>query len=581
MSQDFIHIKMFEFIFWSKTKNFYKIADVGKVLLSHPSGLKRQDSLYIYENLYRIFNRNNQHASLLAIIPDYNRIKASSGLICEREIFENYAMAYFNHGNYQLARAFYDKQLRWYKEHDYYHTYQEIGIYNNYGFSYFKEQNLDSAKFYYQLALKSLHKADLDTLNHKKNLIVIYNNIGDVFLKEENYVEAKKYYQMQISNRVGNDCTNGIWQAYYGLAKIAVIEKDKANLDKAFHSLKDLSQRCVYLKKTPAFKNKLLELEINYHKNRKNYKAAINVSQKLHDLTKENTTISKRFDWINGSFSMVSRYKEALIDLDKAKLKLIRKKAIRKQHVMRSTIILGIVLSFILIWVYLQYKNKQQSFKAINEKNEQIVKGIKENELLLRELHHRVKNNFQIISGILELQASATKKVKLQELIMEDQHRVFSLSLLHQNIFGDEFLKEIDAEAYVYTLFEKFKKDFKLDNYRLEVEGINVFKFDLSVINPIALILAEWFLLFAKCKEMFPYTLLFKISGDNSNLKSFVLQMEVENSLDLKYNADFEKHKSEANQLINELYTHLDPRISVTDTSFTNYEIQILKYETE
>ena len=85
---------------------------------------------------------------------------------------------------------------------------------------------------------------------------------------------------------------------------------------------------------------------------------------------------------------------------------------------------------------------------------EQIRSSLKEKEVLLQEIHHRVKNNLQIISGLLTLQADQSAGKSLEEIFRESQDRIRSIALIHEKLYRSLNLAEIAFDEYLRTLIE-------------------------------------------------------------------------------------------------------------------------------
>jgi PAS domain S-box-containing protein len=84
----------------------------------------------------------------------------------------------------------------------------------------------------------------------------------------------------------------------------------------------------------------------------------------------------------------------------------------------------------------------------------QLLASLREKELLLKEVHHRVKNNLQVISSLLNLQVQEVRDPHMIRLLQESQGRVRSLALIHEQLFRSQDLSQIDFAAYVQELVE-------------------------------------------------------------------------------------------------------------------------------
>lgn len=133
---------------------------------------------------------------------------------------------------------------------------------------------------------------------------------------------------------------------------------------------------------------------------------------------------------------------------------------IREQQLIQYLIlgIIGILLAF-LITVYLLYRrirDKSQQLEKLNVEmaisNQELDQRNHQNELLLKEIHHRVKNNLEMISGLLELQSLKSQDPKIRRAILDSQNRVLSIGLIHQKLYQGEQLGEVDMQEYLSSL---------------------------------------------------------------------------------------------------------------------------------
>ena len=103
-----------------------------------------------------------------------------------------------------------------------------------------------------------------------------------------------------------------------------------------------------------------------------------------------------------------------------------------------------------------QRQNRQLAARQgeISAKNEQLEKLLRENEWLLREVHHRVKNNLQIVTSLLGTQSARLRDEAAFNAVSESQHRVHSMALIHQKLYKSDNLSSVNMEDYVGDLVE-------------------------------------------------------------------------------------------------------------------------------
>jgi PAS domain S-box-containing protein len=103
------------------------------------------------------------------------------------------------------------------------------------------------------------------------------------------------------------------------------------------------------------------------------------------------------------------------------------------------------------------------------ELEDQLTSSLHEKELLLREIHHRVKNNLHVISSLLSLQASQVDDAKMQGMLDELQDRVRAIATLHETLYGSQDLAHINFGPYMEEIVRRLVGFYAVDHERIQV----------------------------------------------------------------------------------------------------------------
>lgn len=116
--------------------------------------------------------------------------------------------------------------------------------------------------------------------------------------------------------------------------------------------------------------------------------------------------------------------------------------------------------------------------KLVDEQTSYLTRVIKEKETLLKEVHHRVKNNLAIIYGMLEMQMEYVPDAKVQAAFKDSQMRVYSISLVHEKLYQSENISQVEAKTYIPELAESIVNSMALENQQvqqhLDIDDINL-----------------------------------------------------------------------------------------------------------
>ena len=149
-------------------------------------------------------------------------------------------------------------------------------------------------------------------------------------------------------------------------------------------------------------------------------------------------------------------------------------KNLRIEKSNRQKLLFGLGATSLLIFaiaLFYLLRLKSRTNADLAEKNILISKALTEKDILLREIHHRVKNNLQMISALLYLHGKSVDDSSAQEALMESQNRVQSMAMIHQNLYQDENLLGVSIKDYLDKLLNHL-----ISSYNIEKDRITILK---------------------------------------------------------------------------------------------------------
>jgi two-component sensor histidine kinase len=167
-------------------------------------------------------------------------------------------------------------------------------------------------------------------------------------------------------------------------------------------------------------------------------------------------------------------------DVEKRDLQIEgQNKDLKQSKIIRWLLIGGLILTLILLSVtWLQMRKKQEAKKRI--------------ELVIKELHHRVKNNLQTIASMMRLQARQVKDPSVSAVLLENKLRLETFSMLHQQLYQTDDLQKVDLQPFIRGIIEKLLFSYSIPydkvNTQITVENKML---DVETAIPLGLILNE------------------------------------------------------------------------------------------
>jgi two-component sensor histidine kinase len=348
-------------------------------------------------------------------------------------------------------------------------------------------------------------------------------------LAKETYDYSKKYFPFQagyptlILARINSKLKN--FNEAISYCKQIIEKSEEDRLDFFTNEVQNELAQIYFLQSKLDSAKFYAEKALEGAKQLRNYQVVMNSAGLLSQVFEKSDPI-RAFDYLKTSMMA----KDSVTNLEKNKqVKILEIKekqriedlnlaAIYAKNEMRFNTAIGLLFTALLT-AFILYWNNRQKQKAnviLQEQKEQInsqnitlektlgqltVKN-SENELLLKEIHHRVKNNLEVVSSLLALQSAKIDDPEIQDAMLASQNRVQSMGILHQKLYQSEHLAFIEMKNYFQNLCENI-----LDSYneteRIEVNiDMNEIELDVDTAVPVGLIVNE--LLTNSLKYAFP-----------------------------------------------------------------------------
>lgn len=203
---------------------------------------------------------------------------------------------------------------------------------------------------------------------------------------------------------------------------------------------------------------------------------------------------------------------------------------------------------------------------------ENTLKSLKEKEVLLKEVHHRVKNNLQVISSILNLQTSYLKDKGTINLLKECQNRIKTMAFIHESLYQNKDFSQINFSEYIITLVKNLFYSFEANQQKIKTNfDIDTIFLNLDLSIPCGLIMNE--LVSNALKYAFEGgregTVFIKLKKEKGKIRMVV----ADNGKGIPENIDFRNTETLGLQLVTTLTEQINGSISMDRNKGTTFEI--------
>lgn len=356
----------------------------------------------------------------------------------------------------------------------------------------------------------------LQDLNNEYELTVSYTNLGEAYNALKDYRTGLNYHLKALAMRKRMNFQRAISNSLYNIGYTYFLMEDSANLalacikqslkiDREINNYDGLAKNYMLSGKIYALKNNFskaagfLERSLALAQQYNNMDVIMEASGSLSELYARTKNFERAFSnmliyneisdsIISGeNFKRITQLemldafdkKQNEIEVIHLQEKLKYETELKRNKMTRNfSLLAGTLIVAFGIFLYYSYKKSR--------------KADKEKEALLKEIHHRVKNNLMVISSLLNLQSGSITDDATRSAVKESQSRVKSMALIHQLLYQSEMFTSIDFPKYLEQLMASLQgaygKPGKNIKYIIKAENI---KLDIDTAIPLGLITNE------------------------------------------------------------------------------------------
>lgn len=396
--------------------------------------------------------------------------------------YSQLGICYFSQYQYENADYYHQKAIDLCKE-----LHLEVDLANalvNQGITFTYQNKAREAEVNFKQAIELYKKNDqLDGLGGA------YNSLGKIYHDQKDYKKAIAYFERASANFKEYDNDYNLESSYLGLANCYFDLK-------RYPLAKEYSLKALHLSREIGAK----EREVFAHEILSRIYSAEGDYKKAYQSLNRYTVLSDAIFTENKSIALAEM--QARFEVKEIKFK---QQIEEENHGWQLAILIGIIFIVLLVsmLLFFLFRNKKRINGLLEQKVEMTQASLEQKESMMGEIHHRVKNNLQMIYAILDLQARDLKDPESIQLIEDSLNRINAISTIHQKLYQSDNMHAVHIRSYLDELVQDIIRHFTTDQkqgieFHSEYDDLSL---DIETALPIGLIVAE--LITNSCKYAF------------------------------------------------------------------------------
>lgn len=395
--------------------------------------------------------------------------------------------------NYEKSKEYYNKSLAIAIELD--DSIIIADSYNNLGNILRTENYFDQAEDYYYKAIIFRKNSNNSLENQERKISYTYNNLGIVYFEKKDYNKAIEFYLKAIEIKYKTKDWTTLPSSYANIAEVYIelknfktafeyLNKAEKTAEKYYrnalpHVYKTMSQS---YEKMNDFKNALF-----YNHKAENLEDSLEVIKQkdvvmLLTAQFDHESQKKEIDLLEKQNKQLQQQKEELNESESRYVSLNR--------LMIILIIALVIAVFVAYRKAVFARNTALQLEITNDELRKTLISKDEKDVLIKEIHHRVKNNLQIIKSLVRLQLATSTNEEANTILQEFEQRVSSMALVHEELYKSTDLTQVKVKHYLTELVGNLIHTYAIKEVDTDIK-IEIKTFGIDTLVPVGLLVNE------------------------------------------------------------------------------------------
>ena len=364
--------------------------------------------------------------------------------------------------------------------------------YNNIGNILRRQKRFDLALRYYSLSVEYRKKT-----SNEKRLAYAYNNIGLTYLEKGDYRESIPHLKAALTIKNKYKDYKSLTNTYLAISEAYLELKDDTNYTKYSDIGRGLAVR---YNQNDLYRQFVIN-DGRFHAEHENYKVAYeNMREAYNGLDTLDSESQRIVASVLEAHFDDEQKRSQIKELNEANAKLAEQKTrLEENQRLANWLIIALIVAFmILVFASISWFRKQKAFarksNELAQTNLQLKEtmiGKEEKEVLLKEVHHRVKNNLQIVKSLARLQGAGSEDEKVRLVLTDFEQRVSTMALVHESLYKSEDFSVVNVSDYYKELIEDLISAYSTQGKVNLKMDIDVDNFGIDTLIPLGLLTNE------------------------------------------------------------------------------------------